>query len=97
MDRLTFLDSISGIQYPEMLVHFFDQFLALKQLIEDNGSLSVNNNTDTMISFIAIFNNKKVRDTAWSNINTNCVIIYGKPVSINVDIVSDTEINIILQ
>ena len=35
MDRIAFIESISGINYPEMLVHFFDQFIALKKLVEE--------------------------------------------------------------
>ncbi len=41
MDRITFFNSISGIDYPEMLVKFYDQFLALKELIYGPSMINV--------------------------------------------------------
>ena len=97
MDRLNFLDSISDIQYPEMLVKFFDQFIALKQLVEDNGKIIVKNSDSTSISFLVKFNSKDIRDRALTNINTNIIVIYNRPINIQINIVNDLEINIVLQ
>jgi hypothetical protein len=97
MDRLNFLDSISDIQYPEMLVKFFDQFIALKQLVEDNGKIIVKNSDSTSISFLVKFNTKDIRDRALANINTNIIVIYNRPINIQINIVNDLEINIVLQ
>lgn len=97
INRIAFLNSISGIQYPEMLVNFFDQFIALKQLVEDYGKITVIDSTNNSISFRADFTDKSIKDKAMSNINTNSIIIYGRPISIQVNTISDTEINVVLQ
>ena len=90
------MESISGIEYPEMIVEFFDQFLALKYLVEDYGQISVEEKSANGISFIIKFSDSKYKDKALSNVQTNTVIIYGKPISINLDIISDTEIKFTL-
>ena len=85
MDRIAFLESISGIQYPEMIVEFFDQFLALKYLVEDYGQI-----------YVIKFTDVEYRDKALSNVQTSSVVIYGKPISINLEILSETEIKFTL-
>ena len=55
MDRIAFLESISGIEYPEMIVEFFDQFIALKYLVEDYGQISVQEKSTNGISFVIKF------------------------------------------
>ena len=97
MDRIAFLESISGIEYPEMIVEFFDQFIALKYLVEDYGQISVQEKSINGISFVIKFTDIQYRDKALSNVQTNTVIIYGKPISINLDIISETEIKFTLQ
>lgn len=96
MDRIAFLESISGIQYPEMIVEFFDQFLALKYLVEDYGQISVQEKSANGISFVIKFTDVEYRDKALSNVQTNSVVIYGKPISINLEIISETEIKFTL-
>ena len=62
-NRIVFFDSISGIKYPEMLVDFFDQFIALKQLVQDCGTITVDSYTESSISFFISFNdNKNIND-----------------------------------
>ena len=96
MDRITFLESISGIEYPEMIVEFFDQFLALKYLVEDYGQISVQEKSTNGISFVIKFTDVKYRDKALSNVQASSVVIYGKPISINLEIISETEIKFTL-
>lgn len=97
MDRITFLDSISGINYPEMLVQFFDQFFALKMIVEDKGHITVNESDQNSISFIIEFDTKETKDIALSNVVSNYIVIYGKQVFININILDDRKIKIILQ
>ena len=85
MDRLVFLDSISGIKYPEMLVQFFDQFIALKHIIEDYGRITVEPTDDPT-----------VRDMALSN-TAPIVVIYGRSIAVHTDIVSDNQLRFILK
>ena len=96
MDRIAFLESISGIKYPEMIVEFFDQFIALKYLVEDYGQISVQEKSTNGISFVIKFTDVKYRDKALSNVQTSSVVIYGKPISINLEIISETEIKFTL-
>lgn len=95
MDRLLFLDSISGIKYPEMLVQFFDQFIALKHIIEDNGKIAVEAQDNESIIFVATFSDSSVRDYALSN-TIPSIVIYGRPITVQTDIVSDTQLRFIL-
>ena len=97
ISRLDFFESISNIQYPLMLVEFFDHFIALKQIVEDTGKISVIESTQNSISFSIIFDNIKNRDRALLNAQTGSVIIYGKPISVQIDVISDTEIRFKLQ
>lgn len=97
MDRISFLESISGIQYPEMLVEFFDQFIALKQVVEDNGKITVQEKSTSGITFVILFDNSQSRDIALSNISSGPVIIYGKQINIGVNAISDTELQIMLK
>ncbi|MCF0115166.1 MAG: hypothetical protein HUJ56_07425 [Erysipelotrichaceae bacterium] len=97
IDRLTFFDSISGVKYPNMLITFFDQFIALKQVVEGSGSISVDSNTKKSIGFNIDFNNKDSMNKALMNINSSTVIIYNRPINVIVDIISDTRMHIKLQ
>ena len=97
LSRLTFFESISGIQYPEMLVIYFDHFIALKQLVEDTGKVTVISNTDTSITFSIKFNNAKNNDKARSIAQSGVVVIYGRTIQVQVNILSETEIEIVLQ
>ena len=57
VNRLQFFDSISGIKYPKMMIDFFDHFIALKKIVEDTGSISVDKSTENFIRFSIAFNN----------------------------------------
>ena len=99
MDRVNFLESVSGIKYPEMLVTFFDHFVALKQIVEDSGSVNVINNTDHNVTFSVKFKNKTSRDNALNAINsTNGIVtIYQRTINVDVNFPTDSEIIINLQ
>ena len=97
IDRIAFFDSISGIKYPDMLVEFFDQFIALKQLVEDYGIVTVDDNPGNYISFRISFDDVRNKEKALNNVQTGNVYIYGRPVSVQVQPISETEIKIILQ
>lgn len=96
MNRCLFFESISGITYPEMLVNFFDQFVALKQIVEDSGKVNVLSNTENSITFSIIFNSQQSRDIALNMIQTQggSIIIYGRIMPIKVEILTDTDIKV---
>ena len=99
MDRVQFFESISGIQYPYMLVEFFDHFLALKQIVENSGKVIVPQQiSDNKISFDIEFSNKKAKESALNLINncTSMVMIYERPIYIHINglPVDDSRLNI---
>ena len=97
VDRLNFFNSISGINYPEMIVDFFDHFIALKQLVEDHGTVTVGETTDKTIAFIAQFNSKAFKDEALAIVHSGPIVIYGRPITVQVEVISDLEIKFVLQ
>lgn len=97
VDRLNFFNSISGINYPEMIVHFFDHFIALKQLVEDRGEVAVEESTDNMISFNVKFSNLKYKDQAIAIVQSGPVVVYGRNIVVNIEVISDVEIKFVLQ
>lgn len=84
MDRIAFFDSITGINYPDMMVRFFDHFIALKQLVEDSGSVQVLDSTESSIKFSIIFKNNTDLENALNYIKNNSVVnIYNRPISVS--------------
>ena len=99
MDRVSFIESVSGIKYPGMIVDFFDHFIALKGLVEDSGKVNVLSNTETSISFSISFSSSQARDMALNTVNSlgGTVVIYNRPISVGVQVPTDSEIIISLQ
>lgn len=99
MDRCNFIEAVSGIQYPEMIVHFFDHFIALKKIVEDTGKVTVVSNTDSEIVFLINFSKKKDSDYALSMINSlgGSIVIYDRPMNVQVDIPTDLQLQIKLR
>ena len=87
MDRIQFFESISGINYPHMLVDFFDHFLALKEIVENSGKINIpqQENINNHIIFDIEFSDSKAKETAVELINNSgSIIIYDRPIYINI-------------
>jgi hypothetical protein len=97
VNRLEFFDSISGIQYPRMIVDFFDHFIALKQLVEDTGRITVYDSADGCIRFSIVFANSDIKNQALVNIQPGVIIIYNRPINVSFRNISDTELIIELR
>lgn len=97
VDRITFFNSISGINYPEMMVEFFDHFIALKKLVEDHGKVTVSDSSDKSISFITQFDNTNFINEALSNVQSGVIVIYNRPITVQVEPISELEIKFVLQ
>ena len=98
MDRCTFFNSISGILYPEMLVDFFDQFVALKQIVEDSGKVTVLESNENQIVFSIMFKSIEYKNMAMNMIQNAGyqIAIYGRIMNIHLEVLTDNEIKIIL-
>lgn len=97
MNRIEFLDSIRGIQYPNMIVDFFDHFIALKQIVESKGQVSVDTATESEIVITITFDDVSSRDIALSNIQSGQIVIYNRPISVDIETISDSTIQIKLR
>ena len=98
MDRCTFFNSISGILYPEMLVDFFDQLVALKQIVEDSGKVTVLESNENQIVFSIMFKSIEYKNIAMDMIQNAGyqIVIYGRIINIRLEVLTDNEIKIIL-
>ena len=95
MDRISFFNSISGIDYPEMLVKFYDHFLALYQLAICPSLINVVSKTeDDFISFLVKFSDT---NQTTQLIPGQLISIYGRVISINAQVLTDTELIITLK
>lgn len=97
VNRLEFFNSISGINYPDMLINFFDHFIALKYLIEDTGSISVDNATNEYIRFSIIFPSPEIKIQVLQRIQSGNMMIYNRPIHVSYRNISDTELKIELR
>ena len=96
MDRISFFNKISGIDYPEMIVHFFDHFLALKQIVEDYGFVQTLSHDNESITFKISFSDMITKNTSMNIIYAlgGSIVIYGKPIVVTV--VSSEDLAIII-
>ena len=98
VDRVKFFESVNGIQHPDMMINFFDHFLALKSLVEDKGLIEVGYNEEDCIGFNIEFKDSAAATQAINYLaSTPRVLIYGRFISVKVNILTDKKIQIILQ
>jgi hypothetical protein len=81
-----------------MIVDFFDHFIALKQLVEDSGKVRVLSEENNMIIFTIEFYAPDDFNKALSNINSlgGTIVIYGRAITIGVEVLADMHIKIAL-
>lgn len=98
MDRVSFIESVSGIQYPEIFVNFFDHFMLLRQIVQDSGNVSVIRNTENSILFLVEFRDSNDMSKALQTIQgTSYFTIYGRQIKASIEILTDKIIQIQLQ
>jgi hypothetical protein len=89
-DRMSFLDSVSGIQQPEIIVEFFDHFLALKQIVEGYGKITVISSAASCITFLVEFPSDETINMALANIpDPPYFSIYGRSIKVHVEVPTD--------
>jgi hypothetical protein len=92
MDRLTFFDMLS-ISDPILVVSFYDQFLVLNLLLGDSpGTPIVDSYNDTSIRFSVLFSTAKDKKEILSRISSGSMVMYGKPISVQIEDSSTKEI-----
>ena len=86
-NRLTYFASISGITDPRLVVIFYDQFIALYNLLgyRDNLNISVDNYSDRVIRFSVLFSTAKDKKETLTQIQSGNMLIYGKQISIIIE------------
>ena len=97
MDRVSFFKNINGISYPEMLVDFFDHFIALKQILNTNNCIvNVISYQKDSIEFDVQFKNNNTLQHTLDEIakNGNVIIIYNRTMTIHVEVLTDTDLKI---
>ena len=89
MDRVSFVESLQGVNYPMMLVDFFDHIIALKNIVEDSGSITVLETDENSIKFSIVFSSEKKLDMALRVINSlnGYINIYGRQILINTEVI----------
>ena len=95
MDRLSFFKNINGISYPEMLVDFFDHFIALKNIIDANHcvvSIICSNGKD--IEFDVKFKTPELLQKTLNEIykNGNTIVIYNRTMTIHTEVLTDIDL-----
>ena len=90
MDRISFIQSVSGIQQPEVLATFFDHFIVLKQIVQDYGKITVLSSNQVSISFMVEFDTPQAMQMALANIpNPPFFTIYGRQIKVYVETPAD--------
>lgn len=86
VDRLTFFNSVSGITDPGLVIRFYDNFIALKQLLNNStGFPSVDSYNNSSIKFSVSFQTARDKKETLNMIQSGTIIIYGKPISVLVE------------
>jgi hypothetical protein len=81
-----------------MIINFFDHFLALKSLVEDKGKIEVIYSNENSIAFNIEFSDSSSTETALNYIVSNPrILIYGRFISVRVNLLTDKKIEVILQ
>ena len=98
MDRLSFFKNINGISYPEMLVDFFDHFIALKQLIDTNNCIVniISYNKGQDIEFSVKFKDPTLLMRTMNEIQRfgNVVVIYNRTMTIHIEVLTDIDLKV---
>lgn len=98
MNNIEFLNSIKNIHYPDIVAAFFDHFIALKYIINDKGKMNIINHNDGSVTLNILFDDKADCVNTINTINSinNRIAIYNRLINIDINILTDNELNIIL-
>ena len=98
MDRMQFFNHINGITYPELMVDFFDHFGALQQLVKTNSCTVnvLNTYENKAIEFSVNFKTPGLLQKVLQDIsiNGNVIVIYGRTMTIHIEVLTDLDLKI---
>ena len=99
MDRVSFINRIDGINCPELISQFLDQFIALDSLIDDKCLVALLSNTDTAIEFQGNFPDKRSAGLAIQNIlrQDHIIQVYNRPIKVHVEPLAESVVKIRLE
>lgn len=92
MNRVNFLNSVSNISYPRMVFDYYDYFLALKTIAETSEKISVDDATSNSIKFLVAVNNASEKNEIMKKAQSGIIDIYGRPIVIHSELVSNKKI-----
>lgn len=97
--RLSFFESISGIEYPEMIVDFFDHFIALKQIVANGGKVTVLSHDNNSVTFsLKLSSNKSMQQTINAiRSSGGTIVVYGRTILIDVDSSNLTDLDLVIR
>lgn len=97
MDRVSFFKNINGISYPEMLVDFFDHFIALKQILNANHCIVnvIAHQKDSIEFDVQVKDNNTLHHILDEIAkNGNVIVIYNRTMTIHVEVLTDIDLKI---
>lgn len=94
MNRLDFFNMLS-ISDPNLVVNFYDEILVLYQLLWNSvGVPMVDSYNDKSIRFSVLFSTAKDKKEFLSRVSSGSMVMYGKPISAQIENSSAKQINI---
>ena len=95
MDRMAFFNCISNVDYPEMIVKYFDQFAALHSIVQEFEYIQVDSTDENSISFLIEFSSPQSMGKVLSVPDT--IVIYGRPLTIIKDTIEGNKLKLTIQ
>lgn len=98
-DRFKFISSVSGVQCPEIIAQFFDQFIALSDIIIDSNALvEVEDNNDQSISVQITFNDAEAQKASIDLLSKqDHFTVYQRVISVSPESTGSNKMRIHLQ
>ena len=97
MHRVSFFKNINGITYPEMLVDFFDHFLALKNIVGTNNcTVNIISTHNNVIDFVVNFKEPHLLQKVLNELTKmgNVIVVYNRTMTVHVEVLTDTDLKI---
>jgi hypothetical protein len=89
-DRVSFIESVEGIDNPKIITEFFDHFIALQHIANDHGKVSVIKSDKSSILFLVEFDSHEYLEQALASIDNSSINIYGRIIKVGINVLTDS-------